>query len=100
MNPLPATVSHPELCAAIVGEFAFMKAMSRPEDSSFQPLQELSLDKVFNEADTFFIEFTTLEEIIDTQQSDLAVQLAAFLYAYIDVTDIIAIQQNIHNKLK
>lgn len=93
-------VSHPDLCAQIVGQFAFMKAMARPEDNSFFPLQELSLDDIYNKADNYFIDFTSIEELIDADECNLSDKITSFLQEWKSITDVTAIQQNIHYQLK
>lgn len=93
-------VGHPELCAQIVGQFAFMKAMSRPEDNCFFALQDLSLDEIYNKADAYFIDFTTIEEIIESDKCNLTEKLSLFLQEWKGITDVTAIQQNIHYNLK
>jgi hypothetical protein len=99
MIQLPDAVTHPELCDIIVGQFAFMKAMARPEDSNFFPLQELSLNDVFEKADAHFIDFTITEEVIDTKKCNLSEKIKLFLSEWSQVVDVTAIQQNIHYKL-
>ena len=57
MNKLPEIVTHPELIEAIVGQFAFMKCMSKPEDSNHSLLDAIDLNDVFDKADNFFVNF-------------------------------------------
>jgi DNA phosphorothioation-dependent restriction protein DptG len=76
-----------------------MKAMSRPEDNSFIPLQELSLDDIYNKADKYFIDFTSIEELIDAEECNLSEKITGFLKEWESITDVTAIQQNIHYEL-
>lgn len=99
MRKLIEWVSHPQLCEKIVGQFAFMKAMARPEDSSFEALNNLSLNDVFEKADSFFVQFTGPLELIDTKKHALAVKITEFLSQWKEVTDVTAIQQNIHYQI-
>jgi len=99
MIKLVQYVSHPELCAEIVKQFAFMKAMARPDDNNFAKLQELSLDDIFNKADIFFVEFTSFEEMIDVFEINLTSKIESFLQQWQSITDIAVIQQNIHYEL-
>lgn len=99
MHKIIPIVSHPELCSQIVGQFVFMKIMSKPEDRNFFDLQEISLDEVFRKADEYFVQFTAYEEIIDSYESDLETKIKQFLSEWKDKIDIVAVQQNIHYNL-
>lgn len=99
MIDLIPIVDHPALCGQIVSEFAFMKAMARPDDNNFTELQNLSLDDIFNKADNYFIDFTSIEEIIISDECKLSEKIALFLNEWASVTDVVAIQQNIHYNL-
>lgn len=100
MVKLVGMVSHPELVAEIVGQFMFMKMMSKPEDNSFKTLLELDLNDVGMKADSFFIDFCDFDELIsDTESVDLTSKLTEFLSQWKNVTDVTAIQQNIHYRL-
>jgi hypothetical protein len=100
MIKLIPLVTHPELCAQIVAQFAFMKIMAKPEDRNFLLLQDISLDDVYNKADNYFIKFTSIEEVIDSEECDLTKKITFFLKQWSSVTDVTAIQQNIHYHLK
>ncbi len=100
MVKLVEMVTHPDLVAEIVGQFVFMKMMSRPEDNSFKRLSELDLNDVSTKADNYFVEFCDIEELIsDTESIDLTSKLTEFLSEWKHVTDVTAIQQNIHYRL-
>jgi hypothetical protein len=100
MNTLPEVITHPELVEAVVGQFAFMKCMAQPTDSNSDELYLLDLNDVFKKADDFFLQFTSFEEAIDTKETNLAYELGAFLAQWKHVTDVVAIQQNVHTQLK
>ena len=100
MVKLVKYVAHPDLCGKIVGQFAFMKSMSRPDDSSFSKLQELSLDDIYNKADNYFVEFTSMEELINADECNLSKKITEFLQEWNEITDVTAIQQNIHYELR
>lgn len=99
MNKLPEVVTHPELCAAIVEQFAFMKLMSIPEDSNATKLVQLDLNDVLGKADDYFVHFTSFEEAINNSEHQLEKKLTLFLAQWKHITDVTAIQQNVHNKL-
>ena len=93
-------VTHPELCSQIVGQFAFMKAMADPEDKNFKLLNDLSLDEVYKKANNFFCDFTVNDEIIDVDECNLSEKITEFLNDWKTVTDVLAVQQNIHYNLE
>ncbi len=100
MIKLVEMVTHPDLVAEIVGQFVFMKMMSRPDDNNFRRLTELDLNDVSIKADNYFVEFCDVEELIsDTESIDLTSKLTEFLSEWKNITDVSAIQQNIHYRL-
>ncbi len=99
MIPLVKITSHPELVSEIVGQFAFMKLMAELEDKSWVELCDLDIDDVFQAADDYFIQFTSFEKTIDTRKTNLESELKEFLSQYKHITDVTAIQQNIHYRL-
>lgn len=100
MKKLPEAVSHPQLCEAIVGQFAFMKAMSKPSDNNSDALYDIDLNDVFQKCDDYFVNLTSFEEIIETEESNLENKITEFLSQWKTVVDVTAIQQNVHNILK
>lgn len=99
MKKLPEVVTHPELVAEIVKQFAFMKVMAQTVDSNYEKLTAVSLDDVFNKADEFFVDFCTIEEAIETNLCNLTERITEFLQPWKSITDITAIQQNIHHNI-
>jgi hypothetical protein len=100
MKKLIELVSHPELVAQIVSQFAFMKSTSEPQDGNYESLKELSLNDVFEKAHTHFAQFKFDFEIIHTEQCNLAQKIAEFLKQWAHITDVEAIQQNVHFNLQ
>lgn len=101
MNKLPSIITHPELIETIIGQFAFMKMMAKPEDRNFYALNELDLNDVFRKADSFFIEYCTFEEAIemDELEEEFSTTIALFLSEWKAIVDVTAIQQNVHHRL-
>ncbi len=99
MKKLPDVVSWQELSAEIVKQFAFMKAMSEPDDRNYLILAKVDLNKVFKMAERYFSAFPNLEGVMDSKEVNLEAKIAIFLKPWISITDIVAIQQNIHYEL-
>ena len=99
MIKLVSITSRPSLLTEIIGQFAFMKAMSLPEDSNYDKLKNLSLDEVYKECYDFLSQFVDDMEMIITDECDLPKKLNVFLSKYSHVTDVVSIQQNIHYRL-
>lgn len=99
MRKLVSMVSHPNLIQEIVGQFVFMMMMSKPEDGNFEALHSLDLNDIAKKADTFFIEFAEIEELIMADECNLTEKITEFLKEWQHITDVTAIQQNIHYRL-
>lgn len=99
MVKLIEIVAHPTLVSEIVGQFVFMITMSRPGDSNFEKLHAIDLNDIFKKADNYFVDFTSVEEMIMTEECDLSEKITAFLKEWASITDVTAIQQNIHYNL-
>jgi hypothetical protein len=96
MRNLPEVISHAQLVQEIVGQFTFMRMMAEPQDRNFQKLQALDLNDICNKADNFFVEFCEIEGLIMAHECKMDEKLAAFLKEWQSITDVTAIQQNIH----
>lgn len=99
MKTIIPITSRPSLLTEIIGQFAFMKAMSLPEDSNYNKLKNLSLDEVYKECYDFLGQFVDDMEMIITDECDLPNRLSTFLSKYSHITDVVSIQQNIHYRL-
>ena len=99
MIKLVQYVSYPTLCEQIVGQFAFMKAMSQPHDKVYQDLRDVSLDDIYKKAHERFIKLATFDILIEAEECNLSKQLTEFLKQWESITDVTAIQQNIHYQL-
>jgi hypothetical protein len=97
-NP-PELVAHANLIEQIVGQFVFMTCMSEPQDSNFHALHELDLNDIFRKADAFFVDLTDEFGLIESQEKKLSVELKKFLSEWEEITDVTAIQQNVHYQL-
>jgi len=87
------------LVEKIVGQFAFMICMAEPQDHSFDKLQKLNLHDVFKKADDYFCQYADDDGMILTEEFNLKSKLAEFLKEWEAITDVTAIQQNIHYQL-
>ncbi len=76
-----------------------MKIMSEPDDNNYIALEKLSLDKIYEEADNYFVEFTDELGVITSSECNLENKLTIFLNKYEEITDTTAIQQNIQYEL-
>lgn len=101
MNKLPSIITHPELIETIIGQFAFMKMMAKPEDNNFYVLNELDLNDILRKADSFFVEYCTFEEEIELEilEEEFSLTIARFLSEWKAIVDVAAIQQNVHYRL-
>jgi hypothetical protein len=56
---------------------------------------------VFSQADQFFVNLTTFDEMIEVDEGDVpfSEQISEFLKEFKGIVDVTAIQQNIHNIL-
>lgn len=100
MLKLVDLVTLPELVSTIVQQFSFMKMMAEPQDSNFKLLEAFDLNDLHQRADDFFVHFTTYESVIDTNECDLTSKITLFLDPYSMITDVTAVQQNIHYQLQ
>ena len=91
--------SHAELVEKIVGQFAFMALMSESEDSNFFELQDINLQDIFRKADAFFVDCTDDLGMIMSDEVGLKDKITDFLKEWEEITDVTAIQQNIHYQL-
>lgn len=98
MNKLPEIVGLNELCAAIVGEFAFMIISADYFDSNYEDLKSIDLNVLLKRTVRYFESCTDLD-VIDTKKAELHIKIAGFLYPYRNIVDVAAIQQNVHHKL-
>lgn len=96
MRKLPEVISHAQLVEQIVGQFVFMKMMAEKQDRNFEALNAIDLNAICNSADNFFVEFVEMEGLIMAHECKLHEKLTEFLKPYAHITDVTAIQQNIH----
>lgn len=99
MKKLPQIVMFPELMGAILEQFSFMKAMGEPQDNNIGNLMILDLNYVFKKADEYFVQLTDENGVIMSDEQNLEKELREFLKEFSQITDITAIQQNIHNRM-
>lgn len=89
----------PELLRAIVGELAFLRAMTEPEDANAVAIEMLSVEELYRRAEDRFVQLTDENGMIATNECDLEKEIRLFLTPYCYATDTTAWQQNIHYSL-
>jgi len=99
MLKLIRITTKPDLVAEIVKQFAFMQLMSEPQDNNYRELQKIDLNYIRKKADKYFTRFCTIDVAIDTEETDLTNRIKEFLQDWAAITDVTAIQQNIHHDL-
>lgn len=100
MVKLIPIVTTANLIERIVGQFAFMKAMSEVNDANYYELNRVDLNQVYDLAWLYFPNFEDIPGIIESETCNLDKKITKFLSRWASVTDVTAIQQNIHFQLQ